>query len=183
MKAILIRANGDVEDCIISDETKLNSVQQLVGGFVQQIGSVDFIALMNENGKLENLPVNALASQIVHRYGFGLAPNDMLVGDIVFCSMDDGDWGGITAESRKRIQEAIILQPDDDEGPGPTGQFPFGKLNDDDKGELKVAIYLDKGMIRMDFGTPVTWLCLPPDQVLVFAEALIKKAKEARESG
>ena len=59
---------------------------------------------------------------------------------------------------------------------GPTGNFPHGKLNDQDKGELAVAISSEKGMVRIDFGTPVNWVCLPPDMALAFASVITARA-------
>jgi hypothetical protein len=66
--------------------------------------------------------------------------------------------------------------------PGPTGDHPHGKLAADDKGGLNVAISRHvapdgTAMVRMDFATPVTWLSLPADRAIEFAEAIIKRAR------
>jgi hypothetical protein len=63
-----------------------------------------------------------------------------------------------------------------DDKPGPTGQFPHGALNEQDRGELRVAVSVEKDMIRIDFGTPVKWVSLPPDTALTFASVLVKRA-------
>ena len=46
---------------------------------------------------------------------------------------------------------------------GPTGNFPEGKLSQDDEGELRLGLACDlaKNAVVMAFGTPVTWLGLP----------------------
>jgi hypothetical protein len=62
------------------------------------------------------------------------------------------------------------------DAPGPTGKFPRGRLNDTDEGELAVAVSSEKGVVRIDFGTPVAWLCLPPDDALAFASVLVARA-------
>ena len=47
---------------------------------------------------------------------------------------------------------------------GKTGEYPLGQLDPSDEGEINVAIGADlaNGIVRVDFGTPVTWLGLPP---------------------
>ena len=69
-----------------------------------------------------------------------------------------------------------------DNKPGPTGDYPMGKLNDDDEGGLVVAIsrqdYPKGKVVRIDFGPkPVAWVCLPPDAAIEFAETIIKYAR------
>jgi hypothetical protein len=68
---------------------------------------------------------------------------------------------------------------------GPTGKFPNGKLGPGDKGELQFAIGEQHGNVVIDFGrTAVTFLAMPPDQAVAFAEVLIAKARIiARRSG
>jgi hypothetical protein len=34
----------------------------------------------------------------------------------------------------------------------------------------------EKNMVRIDFGTPVDWVCLPPDMALAFASVIVKRA-------
>ena len=47
-------------------------------------------------------------------------------------------------------------------GPGPTGKFPRGKIGPSDNGELAMIIGTDKekGIVFVDFGTPVHWFAL-----------------------
>jgi hypothetical protein len=65
--------------------------------------------------------------------------------------------------------------------PGPTGDFPFGKLSEDDKGGLNVALSHFTApdgtrIVRMDFGYPVDWIALPRDQALAFAALIFHHA-------
>jgi hypothetical protein len=65
---------------------------------------------------------------------------------------------------------------------GPTGDFPHGKLNDDDEGGINVALSRHRApdgtqMVRLDFGPkPVAWLSLPSEQAIHFAMSLLKFA-------
>jgi len=65
---------------------------------------------------------------------------------------------------------------------GATGKFPQGKLNDDDEGELRMAIAYDKvdGIVRLEFGKPVKWLGLPPPEAIQLAEKLLWHARKAK---
>lgn len=65
--------------------------------------------------------------------------------------------------------------------PGPTFDFPHGKLRPDDKGGLNVAISRFRApdgtkMIQLDFGSPVDWLALPKEQALAFAAVITRMA-------
>jgi hypothetical protein len=67
------------------------------------------------------------------------------------------------------------------DAPGPTGDFPHGKLDDDDEGGIKVAIsghLAPDGtpMVRLDFGKSLAWLSLPRQQAILFAMSLLKFA-------
>lgn len=57
--------------------------------------------------------------------------------------------------------------------PGPTGEFPQGKLNPTDEGELKMAISHDEKLVRIDFGKPTAWFAMPKSQALTFAFAVL----------
>ena len=61
---------------------------------------------------------------------------------------------------------------------GATGQFPQGKLQPDDEGELRVACAADRarGVVILDFGKPVAWLSAPPDQIRQIAIQLLATA-------
>ncbi len=68
------------------------------------------------------------------------------------------------------------------EAPGPTGKFPDGKLNENDKGELTLTIGQKNGKVIVDFGISVAWIGFTPDQAFSIALALAEKAAEAKAS-
>jgi hypothetical protein len=82
----------------------------------------------------------------------------------------DGTWPTIEA-----LKE---FQPWNKRPFGATGQFPQGKVSDDDEGELRLGVAYDKlnGIVRIEFGKPVAWLGLPPPQAIEFAKVLMKNA-------
>lgn len=59
---------------------------------------------------------------------------------------------------------------------GPTGEFPRGQLGPNDQGALRIAVTTWEGVVRIDFGTPVAWFGLPPDQAIEFAKNIMKHA-------
>ena len=60
---------------------------------------------------------------------------------------------------------------------GATGKFPEGKLNNDDEGELRLMVSKEGDNVRIDFGTPVTWLAFTKEEAIAIGEALIKHGK------
>lgn len=57
-------------------------------------------------------------------------------------------------------------------------QYPDGKLNEEDEGEVGVAIGVKDGNVIIMFPKPVAWLGLPPEQAMEFGRAVIKRARE-----
>lgn len=83
----------------------------------------------------------------------------------------DGQWPA--------VETLRAFKPWNKRPVGPTGEFPQGKLNDDDEGELHMGVAYDKldGIVRVDFGKPVAWLGLPPPQAVALAQLLLKHAR------
>jgi hypothetical protein len=67
--------------------------------------------------------------------------------------------------------------------PGPTGEFPEGKLAPEDKGSLTFTIGTKNGKVILDFGMPVSWIGFTADQAFEIAMALAEKAAEAKSTG
>jgi hypothetical protein len=63
-----------------------------------------------------------------------------------------------------------------DDKPGPTGDFPLGKLNQDDEGGIQIAIGSESGKVRLDFGEPTAWVAMTPDEALALASVIVKHA-------
>jgi hypothetical protein len=66
---------------------------------------------------------------------------------------------------------------------GATGKFPEGHLSKDDEGEIQFGITNASGQVIINFGKPVAWLGMQPQQALAIADALVRHAKEARVIG
>ena len=64
--------------------------------------------------------------------------------------------------------------------PGPTGQFPEGKLNRDDQGELALGIAPYQGHVLMNFGKEISWIAMRPEQVEQLGRALIACAAQVK---
>ena len=61
-------------------------------------------------------------------------------------------------------------------GLGATGEFPEGQLTEQDEGELKFAVGYTEGKVVIDFGTPVSWVGMHPNQAKEFARLILKHA-------
>ena len=65
----------------------------------------------------------------------------------------------------------------DEQRPGPTGDFPDGKLNKQDEGGLNMAIKTQNGRVVVDFGKQLSWLAMPPEIARGFANLLLRAAE------
>lgn len=68
----------------------------------------------------------------------------------------------------------------DEDKIGPTGQFPGGKIDPDDQGELAIGLAIDevRELIIIEFGAHVAWLGLTPQQAIALAADLKDKANK-----
>ena len=64
----------------------------------------------------------------------------------------------------------------DDPKLGATGEFPQGKLNQDDEGGLIVAVAVENGKVLVRFGKEVAWIGLEPSLAYEFGFALVEHA-------
>ncbi len=60
---------------------------------------------------------------------------------------------------------------------GALGQFPEGKLTPQDEGAVQFAVGGKDGKVVLDFGTPVTWMGMTPQQAADLASSLMKWAR------
>jgi hypothetical protein len=60
---------------------------------------------------------------------------------------------------------------------GATHTFPDGRARTDDEGAVRFAIGERENNVIIDFGTPVVWLGMPPEQAVAMAQLLIAKAR------
>lgn len=61
---------------------------------------------------------------------------------------------------------------------GALGDFPEGRLTKTDEGSIQFAVGEKDGKVVLDFGTPVHWLGLNPQQAADLAGLLLKRARE-----
>lgn len=61
-------------------------------------------------------------------------------------------------------------------GLGATGNFPQGKLNETDEGEITIAVGIENGKVIIQFGKPVSWLGLGRSEAMALASSLVDKA-------
>lgn len=60
------------------------------------------------------------------------------------------------------------------ETPGPTGNFPDGKIHPTDAGELRIGIAKRNGLVILHFGAPMEWIGFSPAEGRIFAEKILK---------
>ena len=65
---------------------------------------------------------------------------------------------------------------------GALGEFPQGKIDETDEGALRIAVGRDllNGVVRIDFGTRVTWLGMDIETASEFAAAIIRACMEIK---
>ena len=104
-KAILLDVEGKVSTLDLDFMDSLRILQRAVGGWVQAVDFRDDLTIwVNEEGKLNNLPINVEATKIwAHFYG----NTDFIVGNAVFTGGTDenGETMAISDDT-----EAFILQ-------------------------------------------------------------------------
>jgi hypothetical protein len=108
--AVIIRTNGTSEIIDISTNT-LDQLQSAVGGWVQAINLNDTLTMwLNEEGKVEGLPHNAVA-QWYWDMAFG-PDTDYLVGDVVFTGGVDsrGDTLGLDDNTANTLANTSELR-------------------------------------------------------------------------
>lgn len=67
---------------------------------------------------------------------------------------------------------------------GALGEHTHGHLTKSDEGAIQFAIGEQDGKVVIDFGTPVHWLGMTPQQAADFASAVLKRARQtARKKG
>lgn len=85
----------DIEGKLTAHNTKasLADMQRAVGGYIEPVDTKDFTVMVNEEGLLIGLPLNAVASAITGRY---------LVGNVAIVGLPDR-YGNTTKLSKKAL--------------------------------------------------------------------------------
>jgi hypothetical protein len=79
-------------------------------------------------------------------------------------------------------EEVVVMKPQPDV-PGPTGDFPRGKMRADDQGGLVARMELRDGALIIHFGKPVAWVGLDIANVEWFIARLQEKLAEMKKVG
>lgn len=78
-------------------------------------------------------------------------------------------------QHRKMMQDLL----DTSSFRGPLGGFPKGKLTPSDEGALQFAVTQKDGRVVLEFGTPVAWIGMTPQDAADLASTLMRQAREA----
>lgn len=65
-------------------------------------------------------------------------------------------------------------------GLGPTGNYPLGKLNETDEGEIMMGVSHTPGKVILNFGKPVAWIGFTAEQASELADSFMEHARQAR---
>lgn len=63
------------------------------------------------------------------------------------------------------------------------GEYPNGRLNPADEGALAMAVGHEKGVVKLLFPKPVSWVGFTPEQAIDLAQDLIKHARQCGFAG
>jgi len=110
MKAIKISTDGTIMKIDIAmgggSMRDLSTLQEQVGGCVEFLGVDQHLAaIINEEGKLDGLPPNSVATAFAHKH-CGIAPSDIIVGDMLLVgSTADGDTVDVPDTAMELVQQ------------------------------------------------------------------------------
>lgn len=77
--------------------------------------------------------------------------------------------------ARKKLMNELMSSAKDFRGA--LGDFPEGKLTKTDEGSIQFSIGEKGGKVVLDFGTPVVWVGMNPQQAADLASTLLKHAR------
>ena len=129
-RALLIPVEGPITELHLppssdpsSDRSSLRTLQEAVGGWIEAVAIPEFVtdseratAYVNEEGKLEALPINRRATDMMVP-GVGLMWGDYIAGPMVVCGFDPrtGENASIPPGVERRVR--LI---EHEAGPAPT---------------------------------------------------------------
>jgi hypothetical protein len=84
----------------------LTWMQQQVGGYIEAISLLDDGTVMycNEEGKIHNLPVNVIATEL---YRAAHGPYDIIMGDVILLGTDDCENADLTQRGFEFLTKAV----------------------------------------------------------------------------
>lgn len=63
---------------------------------------------------------------------------------------------------------------------GATGNKTEAPIREDDEGEIKIAITSEDGKVIINFGLPIAWVGMNPDQAIQLSESLKRAAEDCK---
>lgn len=100
IKAVIVQ-NDTVKDFLFPKNNGLQALQDAVGGFIELVTLNGFSMYVNEEGKLNNLIINNIATAMVQKHGFG----DIIVGPAVFFGSINDD--GCETDISQKIKDEL----------------------------------------------------------------------------
>lgn len=97
-----------------TEEFELEDFQAFVGGYIEVVPtcfSNKMLILVNETGKLDELPYNKKASIIQHYTRY-----DLILGDVVLVKLDGEEFVGFSEEEKDKIFNYLEWMTNDDDG-------------------------------------------------------------------
>jgi len=74
------------------------------------------------------------------------------------------------------MAKVIFIGPNGPQVLGPTDEYPDGMLNQEDEGELQIAVGPKGGKVAILFGKPVAWIAMTPSQAFKLSADLFNLA-------
>lgn len=85
---IIVPADTTQDLLIRQTEGDLKTLQGIVNGDIEAVGTGNCAIWLNEEGKLQGLPVNDRATKLAHRMRV-ISAEDAIVGDVAVTGFDD----------------------------------------------------------------------------------------------
>jgi hypothetical protein len=94
IRVVVKRAGQDATVEMVEDT--LQTYQEIVGGWIEVVECGKGVAMVcNEEGKIDGLDANLMF------------PDDIIVGDVLFCGVRDGDMVSLTDKQVQAVQRLI----------------------------------------------------------------------------
>jgi hypothetical protein len=108
--AIKLNTDGIAEEISLAGEgSQLKQLQDAVGGWIQAVDLNNELTLWcNEEGKLNHLPINSLATDLWEEF-FG--KTDIIVGNVIFTggTGEEGETLGLNEDTANKLRKLFGL--------------------------------------------------------------------------
>jgi hypothetical protein len=103
MHALRLTPGTTIQSIEIAEDSRhLEQLQAAVGGWIQTLTlSPDLVLVFNEEGKIQRLPINDVATRLTQHYAVGLSPQDQIVGTALIVGFADSHFVDAPAEARE----------------------------------------------------------------------------------